>query len=412
MTDPSPLSTPRQTWLATLGWAAFLAASWTWCIGMFLPVLLVRDFGAWGFVVFAVPNVIGAAAMGWVLRRSRDSTAIVQAHRPALAAFSIVTITFQCFFAVMVLSRFANFFDELQALPYALFFVTSLAAFSRGGKWAAAAALLASLTLFALYLSAASWPAISRWPVHGPLLTGVTPQPTSLVWLAPVTCFGFLLCPYLDLTFHRARTSLDPVRSRIAFGVGFGVMFLAMILFTLLYCGEFFDRPLSSDRKALAFVLVHITLQLGVTVGLHAHSIARLPRSHWRSLGLVVTALAIAAVAVLALPVSGKLRGLARMAIDPSFEDGYRLFMSFYGLIFPAYVWLCMIPVRGETGTQPPSIAKLRAFAIAVALAAPCFWMGFIERQTWWLGPGLFIVLAARAMLPRAKAGGPAPRTD
>ena len=29
----------------------------------------------------------------------------------------------------------------------------------------------------------------------------------------------------------------------------------------------------------------------------------------------------------------------------------YRLFMAFYGLVFPAYVWLCMLPTReGETG--------------------------------------------------------------
>ena len=40
-------------------WAFFLACSWTWCVGMFLPVLLVRNWGIWGWVVFAVPNVIG-----------------------------------------------------------------------------------------------------------------------------------------------------------------------------------------------------------------------------------------------------------------------------------------------------------------------------------------------------------------
>src|SRR5690242_7362807 len=58
----------RTSWLRVLGWGAYLACSWTWCISMFLPVLLVRDYGVWGFVVFAVPNVIGAGAMGWVLR--------------------------------------------------------------------------------------------------------------------------------------------------------------------------------------------------------------------------------------------------------------------------------------------------------------------------------------------------------
>ena len=42
-----------------IGWAAFLASSWTWCIGMFLPVLMIRDYGGWGWAVFALPNILG-----------------------------------------------------------------------------------------------------------------------------------------------------------------------------------------------------------------------------------------------------------------------------------------------------------------------------------------------------------------
>src|SRR5262245_60423098 len=78
-------------------WAVFLAMSWTWCIGMFLPVLLVRDFGVWAWLVFAIPNIIGAAAMGWVLSAERSSE-IARQHRFAMDAFSIVTIAFQVFF--------------------------------------------------------------------------------------------------------------------------------------------------------------------------------------------------------------------------------------------------------------------------------------------------------------------------
>src|SRR6266404_3216610 len=67
-----PTSPTRYSTLNWLGWAVFLAVSWTWCIGMFLPVLLVRDYGLWGWIVFAVPNMIGAAAMGWVMHRVKD----------------------------------------------------------------------------------------------------------------------------------------------------------------------------------------------------------------------------------------------------------------------------------------------------------------------------------------------------
>ncbi len=48
-----------------LPWRFYVATSWTWVIGMMLPVLLIRDFGPMGWLVFAVPNVIGAASLGW-----------------------------------------------------------------------------------------------------------------------------------------------------------------------------------------------------------------------------------------------------------------------------------------------------------------------------------------------------------
>ena len=71
---------PAQSSRSWILWAIYLASSWTWCIGMFLPVLLVRDYGIWGWIVFAVPNVLGAAAMGWVLRSRSSSRHILIAH--------------------------------------------------------------------------------------------------------------------------------------------------------------------------------------------------------------------------------------------------------------------------------------------------------------------------------------------
>ena len=35
---------------------------------MYLPVILLRRFGWLGFLAFAVPNVLGCAAFGYVLR--------------------------------------------------------------------------------------------------------------------------------------------------------------------------------------------------------------------------------------------------------------------------------------------------------------------------------------------------------
>ena len=38
-------------------------------------------------------------------------------------------------------------------------------------------------------------------------------------------------------------------------------------------------------------------------------------------------------------------------------EIGYRVFMSFYGLVFPAYVWICIIPRRRPPERAAPAPA-------------------------------------------------------
>src|SRR2546421_402382 len=57
----------------------------------------------------------------------------------------------------------------------------------------------------------------------------------DLLRLAAVCVFGFMLCPYLDLTFHRARQGTSVYGAIASFTIGFGALFLAMIVFTLWY---------------------------------------------------------------------------------------------------------------------------------------------------------------------------------
>ena len=79
MIEPrTPNSLAAPSWMNTLGWAAYLGMSWTWCIGMFLPVLLIRDYGIWGFVVFAVPTLRNPRLMVTV---SFGSTALLGAEQ-------------------------------------------------------------------------------------------------------------------------------------------------------------------------------------------------------------------------------------------------------------------------------------------------------------------------------------------
>ena len=87
-------------------------------------------------------------------------------------------------------------------------------------------------------------------------------------------------------------------------------------------------------------------------------------------------------------------------------EIVYRLFLAFYGLVFPAYVWLCMLPARD--GPQL-NRRKLVVFGLTLAVAGPMFWLGFIDRLMVWLVPGVGIVLLARLLVggPRQTFAGP-----
>ena len=78
----------------------------------------------------------------------------------------------------------------------------------------------------------------------------------------------------------------------------------------------------------------------------------------------------------------------------------YKVFMSFYGLVFPAYVWLVMIP-RAWTSSPHARRRVLLVWAFTVGIAAPMYWMGFVQGEEFWLAPAIFIVLAARFTLPR-----------
>src|SRR4051794_17500932 len=82
----------------SLLWSIYLGMSWTWCIGMFLPVLLIRDYGVRAWWIFAIPNVVGAALMGWVLKNAKSSRRLLENHLHAATLFSLVTIAFHVFF--------------------------------------------------------------------------------------------------------------------------------------------------------------------------------------------------------------------------------------------------------------------------------------------------------------------------
>jgi hypothetical protein len=224
----------------------------------------------------------------------------------------------------------------------------------------------------------------------------------GLAMLAPICVLGFALCPYLDGTFHHAVIAEGSRSARGPFTLGFGALFPAMILFTLGYATAFF--PVAAGvpgpgpaSPLLQFVILHMVFQIIYTVWLHARwafeQLGKSPRN--------IQLLALVGLLPLITLVWAILHGLPRYAGMDGGEIIYRCFMSFYGLVFPAYVWICMIPTPdGHAGIDGPrGRRKQIVLAIAVLLAAPCFWMGFIERVEWWLAPGLGIVLLSRLLV-------------
>ena len=387
MPDPAP--DPDDSPLATLLWSFFLGMSWTWCIGMFLPVVLVREFGLAGWVVFAVPNVVGAAAMGWVLCTRESSTRITENHAAACAAFSWVTIAFHIFFVSwLVRGRLVGGWGTgFFLVCFAIFEVVGRNR-TRNDLLSAAAAFLLSVILIACAVGYAN-----RHDV--PSVAPPPSQWSDAAILSSVCIFGFALCPYLDFTFHRAREYTSRNGARIAFSLGFGLFFLLMIVFTLWYAS--FLAAVVRKPKALpdgfaTILALHLLAQSALTVVLHSRHVPA-PSSPNKTRSEIVGVSILVASLLLGMFV----RTPRQLFNLDAGELIYRCFMGFYALVFPAYVWLCIIPGRGAV---PPSKRHLVVFAGAVLFALPMFWVGFIHQRLIWLLPGLLVVLLARLAIP------------
>ncbi|MCA9289958.1 MAG: hypothetical protein KDA25_02450 [Phycisphaerales bacterium] len=361
--------------IRTIGWGLYCASSWTWCIGMFLPIIMLDRYGWPGLLVFAAPNVLGCAALGYVLTRDA-SLGMVRRHLAAMRWFSVVTIAYHMFFIPFLAMRWTLPLPGLDAsLPTPDWIGPALAlgifgvglalsrAPQRAWPWLGAGAWLMSLGAF-LWFGVDELGA-RTWPTHGG---------EALLWLAPTVIFGFLLCPYLDLTFHRARQAAP---SRHAFGI-FGATFAVMLLFTAAYAGVI-SLP--------GVVFTHLLVQSTFTVGAHLRELRATGDEHAAP---AVSPTALALLAVLAIPVVF----IARVFDDPGRAgiDLYLRMLVFYGLVFPAYVLLFIGPWR-RLRRRRHTYAR---FAMIILVCAPVYELGFIHGTTWLLaGPLAFLLLYA-----------------
>jgi hypothetical protein len=136
-------------------------------------------------------------------------------------------------------------------------------------------------------------------------------------------------------------------------------------------------------------------VQAAFTMAVHSRSLAASRITPAGVFGLLV----VCQVAIFAALAAGMCPPLFHL--DPG-ELIYRLFMSFYGLVFPAYVWICMVP--REPGRQASSHSAVRATLLAIVVASPMYWLGFVQNRMIWLLPAVAIVLLSRYMLPRGSA--------
>jgi len=377
VTDPTPSRNP----LAALPWALYLACSWTWCIGMFLPTLLVRDAGRLGFVVFIVPNAIGAALVGWVL--AGRARAFLDSKRPIVLWFTAATIAFHGYWIVW---RFAepiagNLLEFTLGVVLGTSLVLNMVAATGGVRG------LAALVTLIISLGAAF--ALVDYPAAAPMLAGTH---ADLIGLALVCALGFGLCPYLDLTFNKC--VIESGRPRLAFTVGF-VLFTAVLLLvtrgrTLLGIPGFPNMSINAWLLA-GLVGGHFGAQTAFTIAAHVEAVRTTARTRVRSaegIGWTV----VPAIIGLMLGWLATQDWAPQLAGMDAPEIGYRAFLGLYGLVFPAWLILTL-------GGRPP-LSKRTLFALTVVCAAalPFFTYGFIWLNEVWLIPGVAIVLLGRLL--------------
>ena len=243
--------------------------------------------------------------------------------------------------------------------------------------------MLAAVPVLSLILVRLFWSGSSLWF----LTVGIT--------LLGVAAIVFLAGRTNDQGFGRQTLAAETSRLPLVL-TGLGVLFLAMILFTLFYAsGSIRAGSMPAfimTGTAGAAVYIHLLMQLAYTIRVHEEALSLKRR------GFVSAIVAGTLVIVFAFVID-----LA--TVFRSMDIGeivYRSFISCYGFIFPAYVYLIMIPTRdGHRGTHGESgRKKLRILFLAVGVAGPMMWMGFMERMELWIVPGLAIVLLARLALP------------
>jgi hypothetical protein len=145
---------------------------------------------------------------------------------------------------------------------------------------------------------------------------------------------GFILSPYLDITFHRAYK--DSKHPKFSFALGFGVFFLSLIAFVFYYAGSLGDIFFNGAVPASIVypVIAFLVLQTSFTIAAHCSELKT--QKH----------LSVSRLTTLILGFSGLVMSLLFLFEDsriygtplPFEETVYKSFLFFYSLVFPLYL--------------------------------------------------------------------------
>lgn len=404
----SPVSPARLPWPGVIGGSCFLGASWTWVIGMLFPILLVRDFGLWGWIAFAVPNVLGAMAMGLLLQSPGQALRVCAKHRYACSVFSAWTRVFHMVvLPVVVLALLGPWvlWPVLAVVVLAILWprwrTKQPMGFGRQTFWAGLLAALTALMLVWCNNLPGAWGGVG-------FDTPTRLSRTDLWLFIPASVLGFVLCPWLDRTFYRTRIELPNAAGRTAFVIGFGLVFFISIVFALMYAGvlqPLFSTTQFTEVRAMVPIMwwtplaMFLLLQGVYTTAVHSVNVGggdgparnRDIKTFEAKALLTFGGLSLAGIITLALGwwPAAMLGGLT------PFEVGYRIFLMMYGSMFPAYVWLCMLPTWRPLTLRPKWAVALPTMVIILPMA----YAAFVLSLSWWTLGVIAVLVAARGII-------------
>lgn len=298
--------------------------------------------------MFAIPNVIGCTLFGYIVRTPERSKALVEKYARAMSWFAIVTIAFHAFFIVMMMLMHCENANPLltRFLPFGIVIVGGVVALLPSRVWPYLALIVWATSLAIGY---------SLLPIENEISQSRPWQ--DVIWLTPIVTFGFLFCPYLDPTFHRA---IQCSPSKHAFGV-FGITFGAMIGVTCLYHNVILET-------LTVGIGIHLVIQTLFTIGAHFREGARVNnRKNRRRFVCFAFVAGLIAIEAAHRP----------HAVEEGLTNDYLRFFVFYGLVFPGLVSTFMATRRSF------STKRVMVFSIVAVASLPFLEWGYIGESPW-----------------------------